>query len=62
LLAFGGVRAGNQLARRFAVAVIAVNIVGQLMSVPGYPFWSLTIVAVDVVAMFGLCTGGGARA
>jgi hypothetical protein len=25
---------------------------------PGYPFWSLTIIAMDVVALWGLCAYG----
>ena len=25
---------------------------------PAYPFWSLTIIAVDVVALWGLCVYG----
>jgi hypothetical protein len=26
--------------------------------VPAYPFWALTIIAVDVVALYGLCAYG----
>jgi len=26
--------------------------------IPAYPFWSLTIIAVDVVALYGLCAYG----
>jgi len=26
--------------------------------IPAYPFWALTIVAVDVVALYGLCAYG----
>jgi len=25
---------------------------------PAYPFWSLTIIAIDVVALYGLCAYG----
>lgn len=58
LLAAAGVVAGNQLARWFAVAVIGLNAIAQLMFIPAYPFWSLTIIAVDVVALWGLCAYG----
>ena len=54
-LAAAGVVAGNQLARWFAVAVIGLNAIAQMMFIPAYPFWSLMIIAADVVALWGLC-------
>jgi hypothetical protein len=53
-----GVLAGNQVARWFAVAVLVLNAIDQLFFVPSYPFWSLLIIAVDVVALWGLCAYG----
>jgi hypothetical protein len=53
-----GVLAGNQIARWCAVAVAGVNAVGQMFFIPAYPFWSLIIIAVDVVALWGLCAYG----
>jgi hypothetical protein len=58
LLAAAGVLAGNQLARWFAVAVVGLNAISQMLFIPAYPFWSLTIIAVDVVALWGLCVYG----
>ena len=58
LIAGGGVMAGNQLARWFAVAVLGLNVIEQMFSIPAYPFWSLTIVAMDLVALYGLCAYG----
>src|SRR5438034_3126686 len=58
LLAAAGVLAGNQLARWFAVAVLALNAIDQMFFIPAYPFWSLTIIAMDVVALWGLCAYG----
>ncbi len=55
LLAAGGILAGNQLARWFAVAVLALNAIDMMFFVPAYPFWALTIIAMDVVALYGLC-------
>jgi hypothetical protein len=26
--------------------------------IPAYPFWSLVIIAVDIVALYGLCAYG----
>jgi len=58
LLAAAGVVAGNQLARWFAVAVLGLNAIDQMFFIPAYPFWSLVIIAVDVVALYGLCAYG----
>ena len=58
LAAAGGILAGNQLARWFAVAVLALNAIDMMFFVPAYPFWALTIIAVDVVALYGLCAYG----
>jgi hypothetical protein len=61
LAAAGGILAGNQLARWFAVAVLALNAIDMMFFVPAYPFWALTIIAVDVVALYGLCAYGSRR-
>jgi hypothetical protein len=58
LLAAGGILTGNQLARWFAVALVGLNAIGQMFFIPAYPFWSLMIIAVDVVALWGLCLYG----
>ena len=58
ILASIGVMAGNQAARWFAVAVVGLNAVAQMFFTPAYPFWSLMIIAVDVVALWGLCAYG----
>ena len=58
LVAGGGVMVGNQMARWFAVAVLGLNLIEQMFSIPAYPFWSLTIIAMDVVALYGLCAYG----
>jgi hypothetical protein len=58
LLAAAGVVAGNQLARWFAVAVLGLNAIDQMFFIPAYPLWSLVIIALDVVALYGLCAYG----
>jgi hypothetical protein len=49
---------GNQMARWFGVVVLGLNLIEQMFSIPSYPFWSLTIIALDVVALYGLCAYG----
>jgi hypothetical protein len=58
LLAAAGVLAGNQLARWFGVAVLGLNAIDQMFFIQAYPFWSLTIIAMDIVALWGLCAYG----
>jgi hypothetical protein len=58
LLAAAGVLAGNQLARWFGVAVLGLNAIDMMFFIPAYPFWALMIIAVDVVALYGLCAYG----
>lgn len=53
-----GVMVGNQLARWMAVALLGVNAIGQMFFMPAYPLWSLVIIAVDMVALWGLCAYG----
>jgi hypothetical protein len=59
LVAVVGLVARNQLARWFAVAVLAVNVLAQIAFIPSYPFWSLLIIAFDIVALWALCVFGG---
>ena len=58
LAAGAGVATGNQLARWFGVAVLGLNAIDQMFFLPAYPWWSLTIIAADVVALWGLCAHG----
>jgi hypothetical protein len=58
LVAAGGILAGNQLARWFAVAVVGLNAIAMMFFIPAYPFWALVIIAADVVALYGLCAYG----
>ena len=50
--------AGNQLARWFAVAVVGISAIDMMFFIPAYPFWALVIIAVDVIALWGLCAYG----
>ena len=58
LIAAAGLLAGSQAARWFAVAVIALNAIDQMFFIPAYPFWSILIIAMDVIALYGLCAYG----
>ena len=61
LAAAAGVLTGNQAARWFGVAVVGLSAIDMMFFIPAYPFWALTIIAVDVVALYGLCAYGSRR-
>jgi len=49
---------GNQLARWYGVVVLGLSAIDMMFFLPAYPFWALTILAVDIVAIYGLCAYG----
>jgi len=53
-----GVFVKNQFARWTGVVVLALNSIAQLLMMPAYPFWSLSIFAIDIVAIYGLVAYG----
>jgi hypothetical protein len=58
ILAGIGVMTGNQAARWAGVVIVGLNAINQMFFIPAYPFWSLTIIAMDIVALYGLCAYG----
>jgi hypothetical protein len=58
LLVAAGVVAGSQAARWTAVVLLGLDAIAQMMFLPSYPLWSIMIIAVDVVALWGLCAYG----
>jgi hypothetical protein len=54
-----GVMAKNQFARWTGVGALALNAIAQLMFIPAYPFWSLAIFSLDILAIYGLVAYGG---
>jgi hypothetical protein len=53
-----GVFIKNQFSRWTGVVVLAGNSIVQLMMMPAYPFWSLSIFALDILAIYGLVAYG----
>jgi hypothetical protein len=47
--------------RWFGVATAAVNAIVQLLFIPAYPFWSLSLFALDMLVIYGLVVHGAAR-
>jgi hypothetical protein len=61
LIAASAVLTGSELARWFGIVVAGVNAMGQLYFLPAYPFWALSIFAVDILIIYGLVAYGGRR-
>ncbi len=57
-LAGFGVFVKNQFARWAGVLVLGLNAIAQLLMMPAYPFWSLCVFAIDILAMYGLIAYG----
>jgi hypothetical protein len=53
-----GVFVKSQFSRWVGVAVLGLNSIVQLMMIPAYPFWSLSIFTLDILAIFGLVAYG----
>jgi uncharacterized membrane protein HdeD (DUF308 family) len=52
---------GGSYGRWFGILSAGLSAIGALLSIPAYPFWSLTIFAVDVLIIYGLAAYGGQR-
>jgi hypothetical protein len=52
---------GGQFGRWFGIAAASLSAIGALLALPGYPFWSLAIFALDILIIYGLAAYGGRR-
>ena len=53
--------AGGEYGRWIGLITASVSAIGALLSIPGYPFWSLAIFAMDILIIYGLAAYGGQR-
>jgi hypothetical protein len=49
---------GNPAGVHFGILAAALNMLGQLMAVGAYPIWSVVIICLDVVIIYGLAVHG----
>jgi hypothetical protein len=61
LFAAFGVVSGSEWARWFGIACAGVNAIGQLLFLPAYPLWAITMFAVDLLIIYALAVYGGSR-
>jgi hypothetical protein len=50
---------GRQWARWFGIGIASLNAIGQLMFAQAYPLWTLIIVGIDIMVIYGLTVYGG---
>jgi hypothetical protein len=61
LVAAFAIVSGSEIARWFGIVVAGINAIGQLYFIPAYPFWALSIFAIDILIIYGLAVYGGKR-
>jgi hypothetical protein len=50
---------GGAFGRWFGIVVAGFGAVAAMMSIPAYPFWSLVLVAIYALVVYGLAVYGG---
>ena len=50
---------GGQIGRWFGIVVAMLGVIAAMLSIPAYPFWSLVLVALYVLVLYGLAVYGG---
>lgn len=53
-----GVFAKNQAARWTGIALLSVSAIAELLWMPTYPFWSLCLFAINILAIYALAAYG----
>jgi hypothetical protein len=61
LVAAFGVVGGSEAATWFGIGVAGLNAIGQLMWLPAYPLWAITMFALDILIIYALAVYGGSR-
>jgi hypothetical protein len=62
ILAAFSIWAGGQFGRWIGIIGASLSAIGALLSIPGYPFWSLAVFGIDLLIIYGLSAYGGQRA
>jgi len=59
IVAAGGALAGSEFARWFGIFAAGLSMLAQFSAFQAYPFWSLILVALDVLVIYALAVYGG---
>jgi hypothetical protein len=53
-----GIFRGQRVAVWVGIVVLSLNAIVELLSIPAYPFWSICLFALNVLAVYGLVAHG----
>jgi hypothetical protein len=62
LFAGGAILRGRAWGRWFGILAASLNAIGQMVFIPAYPWWSLLIIAIDILVIYGLAAYGAQEA
>lgn len=54
--------AGGGFGRWIGIITAGISAIGAILSIPGYPFWSLAVFGLDLLIIYGLSAYGGQSA
>ncbi len=59
ILAAFSIWSGGGFGRWFGIFAASLSAIAALMYMPAYPFWSLSVFAIDILIIYGLAAYGG---
>ena len=59
LLAAFSIWAGAQFGRWVGIVGASIGALGALLSIPGFPLWSVCVFFINILIVYGLATYGG---
>jgi len=62
ILAAISIWAAGSFGRWFGITCAVLNAIAALLAIPAYPFWSLVVIGMDILVIYGLAAYGGDKA
>jgi hypothetical protein len=59
MIAAFSIWAGGEFGRWIGIFGAGAGLIGALLSIPGYPFYSLAVFGIDLLVLYGLAAYGG---
>ncbi len=59
LIAAFSIWSGGEFGRWIGIFGASLSAIGAMLSIPGYPFYSLAVFAIDLLIIYGLAAYGG---
>jgi len=61
IVAAMGLLSGSSFSRWFGIFAAGLNAIAYFAYIQAYPFWSLVVIAIDILVIYALATYGGRR-